>query len=192
MPSQAFMSTRELYGGAITMTLPNEFIDVSQLREVPDNQEVYTHISNDQSVIIELLEYESDIPDEEAPAFHFRQLASANAAEEYSQIDIIQPLSPDALPHFEQQLPRFFLSGVQRVSKFNEPGSARNTVRVHLVLLRLPDQLTDVLITFNDPLAISPGSSSAQPAEPAAVGLTLDSFRECVASLKINDWSLFG
>jgi len=48
-----------LFGGALTCVLPVDFVDVSQLREVPDNQEVWVRTgagTSEESVIIELLE----------------------------------------------------------------------------------------------------------------------------------------
>nr|KAG5700353.1 hypothetical protein BaRGS_029605 [Batillaria attramentaria] len=39
-----------------------------------------------------------------------------------------------------------------RVSKFNE--SAKNDVNLHMVLYRLPQFTTDILVTFNDPVNV--------------------------------------
>ncbi|KAJ3218728.1 hypothetical protein HDU67_004248 [Dinochytrium kinnereticum] len=51
------MVSKELFGGAITISLPDRFVDASVLREVPDNQEVFIDTKGtDQSIIIELLE----------------------------------------------------------------------------------------------------------------------------------------
>lgn len=38
----------------------------STIREVPDNQEVFVHVANDQSIMVDILEYQSDVPDPDA------------------------------------------------------------------------------------------------------------------------------
>ena len=42
--------------------------------------------------------------------------------------------------------------GQQRVSKFKE--AARNEINIHMILYRLPQFTTDILITFNDPVNV--------------------------------------
>jgi hypothetical protein len=48
--------TRSLYGGAISISLPKSFEDISNIRLVPDNQEVFVDRFSEDSVIIEVLE----------------------------------------------------------------------------------------------------------------------------------------
>jgi len=42
--------------------------------------------------------------------------------------------------------------GEQQIAKFNE--GARNTVEIHMGLLRVPKYTTDILVTFNNPTNI--------------------------------------
>lgn len=56
---------RCLFGGTISINLPDNFQDVSKFRQVPDNQEVFVYKQSDASIIIELLETPSNL-DEEA------------------------------------------------------------------------------------------------------------------------------
>lgn len=49
---------RELYGGAITVEFPTDTIDTSDLREVPDHQEVFLRRSTLTSIIFEINEYQ--------------------------------------------------------------------------------------------------------------------------------------
>ena len=51
-----------LFGGAISAHLPTRYVDVSDFRPVPDNQEVWTDASVDESVIVEILERVEDGP----------------------------------------------------------------------------------------------------------------------------------
>ena len=69
---------RELFGGAITIMLPETFEDVSVLREIPDHQEVFVDRDSEVSLIVELLEHDGTISDEHAPTYYFKDLASCN------------------------------------------------------------------------------------------------------------------
>ncbi|XP_046579583.1 ran guanine nucleotide release factor-like [Haliotis rubra] len=70
---------RELFGGCLSAILPPGVKDVSELREIPDNQEVFVHPMTDQSLIIEILEYVEE-PDEQAIRTHFDDVADSNGA----------------------------------------------------------------------------------------------------------------
>lgn len=50
------LEERGLFGGGITIKVPNDFNDVSKFRQVPDNQEVFVSSTSDETLIIELLE----------------------------------------------------------------------------------------------------------------------------------------
>eukprot|EP00842_Homolaphlyctis_polyrhiza_P003278 jgi/Hompol1/3951/HPOL_003411-RA len=67
MTQQLQVSLRPLYGGAIVAPVPQNFVDASQLREVPDHQEVYIDMEGDNSMIVELLDLE-DVNDIQAAA----------------------------------------------------------------------------------------------------------------------------
>lgn len=50
---------RHLFGGALLLDLPDQFIDASSMRQIPDNQEVFVSSQElDLSFIIEILEDE--------------------------------------------------------------------------------------------------------------------------------------
>ena len=69
---------RELFGGAMTIMLPETFEDVSVLREIPDHQEVFVDRDSEVSLIVELLEHDGTISDEHAPTYYFKDLATCN------------------------------------------------------------------------------------------------------------------
>jgi Ran-interacting Mog1 protein len=56
LPMSSF-STRDLYGGAITAQLPTDFLDASDLRQVPDHQEVYLSPRTLTSAVLEINQY---------------------------------------------------------------------------------------------------------------------------------------
>ncbi|XP_069776247.1 ran guanine nucleotide release factor [Narcine bancroftii] len=193
--------TRALFGGSFSMILPPHAIDVSEIREIPDNQEVFLHSDTDQSIIVELLEYQSQVPDEEAVRYHFDDVTTINGASDDEGTEV---LSVEAvgrqLAALQEMSSAWLLAGRQHVAKFNE--QARNTVNVHLVLFRLPQYVTDILVTFNDPILISPHSSSSSstaacPSQPrGSTGRptqhwTLDQFRAAAHSLRLLDPAIF-
>uniref|UniRef100_UPI00398ED613 ran guanine nucleotide release factor n=1 Tax=Pristiophorus japonicus TaxID=55135 RepID=UPI00398ED613 len=184
-----------LFGGSFSAVLPPDAIDVSDLREVADNQEVFVHSRTDQSIIIELLEHQDQVPDQDAARYHFDDVAASNeASPEVLSVELVDT-EQIALQELSSA---WFLSGRQRVAKFAE--QARNTVNIHLVLFRLPQYSTDILITFNDPIVISPLSSSSTGAESAQTGgpsansgqpWTLEHFRTTVQSFQLLEPAVF-
>ncbi len=50
-------ASRGLYGGAITVNLPADFIDSSTLRQIPDHQEVYLSPGTLTSIVLEINQY---------------------------------------------------------------------------------------------------------------------------------------
>ncbi len=46
---------RQLFGGAVSLSVPARLVDVSDFRPVPDNQEVLADGATDQSVIVEIM-----------------------------------------------------------------------------------------------------------------------------------------
>ncbi|XP_074524658.1 ran guanine nucleotide release factor [Halichoeres trimaculatus] len=180
-----------LFGGALSAALPHNTVDTSKLREIPDNQEVFAHTHTDQSLIVELVEYQTQVADQDAVRYHFEDIAGSNKASEPGAVQVtdVVPLSQPELGLSECSS-AWMLSGTQCVSKFNE--EAKNSVTLHLALLRLPQFSTDVLISFNDPQSISPHSSSAASAGTQSEPWTLQDFRHMVQTLTLHDPGLFG
>lgn len=84
--------------------------------------------------------------------------------------------------------------GIQHVAKFNE--AAANEIGVHVACLRLPAHTTDVVLSFNSPLLVQEGSSSAKAmTEDAAAELTdsavAELFTGVLGSFQIHDYGLF-
>lgn len=66
----ASFATHELYGGAITVELPSPLIDASDIRQIPDHQEVFLSTKTLTSIIFEINQYVNQ-PDPAALYFHF-------------------------------------------------------------------------------------------------------------------------
>lgn len=187
----ASYTLQPLYGGAMEMALPAGLDDVSAIRQVPDNQEVFVDAASDRCVIIELLAYDAELPDSEAAVLHyFADLANHQDARFEHDAPIV--LEADATPLIaDSATARFFVRGTHLgVAKFKE--TAGNDVLVHMALLRCPGISTDVLVTQTFPIRVNMASSSAH-----SMTQTLDErvaaqdFAALLASIKINDFGLF-
>lgn len=75
------LTQRELFGGAILATLPSRMEDISNVRPVPDHQEVFADGATDQSLIVEVLD-RADVADEQCAAYFWADWCSANEAED--------------------------------------------------------------------------------------------------------------
>ncbi|XP_020557432.1 ran guanine nucleotide release factor [Oryzias latipes] len=181
--------TRPLFGGSMSAVFPSNATDVSVFRDIPDNQEVFAHAHTDQSLIVELVEYQADVADPDAARFHLEDIAGSNGAVGASEVTGVLEL-PRAELSLVECSSAWKATGAQRVAKFNE--ETRNAVTVHLGVFRLPQFSTDVLITFNDPQSISPGSSSAALAEAHREPWTLQDFQRLLQTVTLNDPGLFG
>lgn len=181
------MLERPLFGGYMSIELPEDAQDVSDVREIPDNQEVFTHSITDQSIIIEILEY-VDESDEQALKTHYEDIAGSNEADG-SDIMNTEEIPKDQLAITDCS-GAYALKGQQMVSKFKE--SAKNAVYIHMGLVRLPQYETDILISFNNPVNINPESSSHGPVPVSASPWTDSQFVHCMRTLKIINPALFG
>ena len=201
------MEQRQLFGGAITCNLPLSFRDVSQLREVPDNQECWLDLSVEPAeaamVILEILERQETVPDSDAAHYFFQDLAETNECDTVDSVfcNAQLPLNGAAvipsLAQQQQQQPATVClgSGYQRVAVGRNTDSLGNPrqqkvrmVHVDLGVIRLPQQGTDILITLStpsesnpqqdgDPLVSTPGMSNV--------------FQQIISSFNIRDWGLF-
>ncbi|KAI9323617.1 hypothetical protein BX666DRAFT_1846900 [Dichotomocladium elegans] len=182
------MTTRALYGGAISCPVASSFVDVSAVRQVPDNQEVFVDMDTQQSLIIELLE-PVEAADEQIARLHFEQLAQDNEAIE-ANIDSITNLSPEAVvPFLPYTTLVHVLRGTQKVAKFNEAkDQAFNLVDIRLAVVRLNQVQTDLVISINAPVLVAPTSTD----KATSAANVDDHLQQLLSQLKVNDWSLFG
>ncbi|ORX91419.1 Ran GTPase binding protein [Basidiobolus meristosporus CBS 931.73] len=185
------LANKELFGGAITTYVPTTFIDISQLREVPDNQEVYVDTNTDQSVIVELLELAEEAADADCASYHFKQIAEHNDASAENQILKVVQLEDSEVPNLPKDAKKYLLVGRQTISKYNESDpNARNVVNIYLAVFRIPKITTDIIVSYNHPVVIGPTSSS-RDTQAGSVDEVENNFKKILASFNINDWSLF-
>lgn len=170
------MKEVKLYGGAATCMMPADWLDASNFRDVPDHQEVYIHPTGDgeQSVIIEILQYDDKLTDDEAGAYYFNDLANADGANSSiidvnhaptSKVDILGGLAT-----------RVDTSGVHMKAKLG-PASPTMPIVVLMSLIRAPHIDSDILITCH---SLRETSSEIRKVHDSIVG-----------SLRFLDNSLF-
>lgn len=116
-----------LFGGAVELKVPCEFTDASQFRQIPDNQEVFLSGQDNESIIVEVLEFSADMNIEA----YFVNLAEDNDSEKWEILENKENV----------------LFGTQLVSKFNQ--ETRDLVYIFMALIRYPQHNSDFLITWN-------------------------------------------
>ncbi|KAJ6854770.1 ran guanine nucleotide release factor-like [Populus alba x Populus x berolinensis] len=187
---------RPLFGGAISSTFPVRFQDVSNIRQVPDHQEVFADPSRDESLVFELLDLKPDINDNGSAVWFLQDLANEQDAQGFTLVDqsgVVEVPIGDSSALVTTAI------GQMGISKGRQGREAQNVVRVYLANLRLKNAGTDVLVVAHEPILISPLSESASavgpgllPAPQSGFLPMSEVFKVAVSSFKVNDWSLFG
>lgn len=150
---------RGLYGGAIEAELAENYADVSQFRQVPDHQEVLVDGETEISVIVELLDMDqssknnADSTDAlSAIKNQFFDLATCNESTENSIISVANLQNEGFMPHIDDTFPKMALIGKQTVGKYRtRPDMRVDVVYIIMVLVKLTNVATDVLISMNIP-----------------------------------------
>jgi hypothetical protein len=148
------MDVRNLYGGAIQTLLPTSFLDVSDLRPIPDHQEVFLDPSDDSCIIVELMELDTEHGDGGGAIRHqFAELASQNESHGTSLVNdhvFVYPMS--FISSLDSSVSRYGVVGVQNIQKHRSANAPVDLVIIMMVLLRVPQVSTDILITLNIPV----------------------------------------
>lgn len=187
-------SPRSLFGGAMSTVLPARLGDISDVRPVPDHQEIFADAERDQSVVVELLEAQ-DATDEQTLQIFFRDLVQLNGGT-HARVEHVEKLQ--RVPNLPEAAYTGVLEGHMLAAKHEEGPTAANRVHLLLALVRLPRAKTDVLITLNTPLEISMNSSSAAatnghlPTADTAVEEARRIVVQAIDTLQVSDWGLFG
>ncbi|ETW02278.1 hypothetical protein H310_05827 [Aphanomyces invadans] len=178
-----------LYGGALSCEIPRGFADVSEFRQVPDNQEVFAEAATDRCIIVELLELEASVSGTATSEFYFHEIAESNNCAP-NDCTILQTLLAT-----EQDIPglattAFVTIGKQCVAKFKE--ASKNTMQLYVCCVRLPNVSTDLVISVTVPLQLHPSSSSSRDA-PIATNADEGQLilKGLLRTLEVHDWGLF-
>uniref|UniRef100_A0A1J3HTM5 Putative ran guanine nucleotide release factor n=2 Tax=Noccaea caerulescens TaxID=107243 RepID=A0A1J3HTM5_NOCCA len=198
--SLEFCPARPLFGGAISTAFPQRFEDVSNIRQVPDHQEVFVDPSRDESLIIELLDFKSEVGDNGSASWFLNDLAREQDAEGFKLIEQSEVIEAPGLTFRNIPAAVTTAIGEMAISKGRQGREAQNLVRVYVANLRLKGVDTDVLVTAYEPILINPLSESAEavgsglavPASQSGIMPMCDVIKQSLSTFKVNDWSLFG
>eukprot|EP00571_Detonula_confervacea_P002548 CAMPEP_0172318650 /NCGR_PEP_ID=MMETSP1058-20130122/35477_1 /TAXON_ID=83371 /ORGANISM="Detonula confervacea, Strain CCMP 353" /LENGTH=200 /DNA_ID=CAMNT_0013033529 /DNA_START=8 /DNA_END=607 /DNA_ORIENTATION=+ len=198
----------DLFGGAITVSVPSTWRDVSQVRQVPDNQEVYQDCTEETGAVLvfEILQYQSDVENSNACSFFLKDLADANEASlEEQQIHSEQVVNLLLDGNNDEKKGQLFLPslslpasmdnplelyacisrGSQKVAQGKKGSTTKDAhwIDVELCVLRLKNVETDLLVSLSIPRRENDDSGE---------GLVADyhsgAFKEIVTSFNIRDW----
>ncbi|KAF2838479.1 Mog1p/PsbP-like protein [Patellaria atrata CBS 101060] len=184
----------ELFGGAITVDLPATFGDVSNIRQVPDNQEVYLDSDGFTSVIVDItqrVEGEHAPTDVEALLFHFKDIVSGTS-------DVVRKYEPgtgslEKMPTHPLHTLRAHMIPSPSPSP-RRPETPDITV-ILVLLLRLPEQKTDIVISVNVPYIPGHYVPAEVDLEAGRGGPLLERGLAVVervrGSFEVRDWGLF-
>ncbi|KAK5135051.1 hypothetical protein LTR08_005711 [Meristemomyces frigidus] len=180
-----------LFGGALTASLPSTFTDVSEMRQVPDHQEVWLDPNGFTSIVVEILE-RVEKPDLEALQHHLDDLVEEDAGE--------MKVWTSGVAHFvrlPQGTPAYTLlattpPGAKQRGRAHEP----EFVGVILMLVRLEAQKTDLIVAINVPHVEGSYDESGVDFEGGELGVLMGKAGgmrdEVVRTLEVRDWGLFG
>ncbi|CCH41013.1 Ran guanine nucleotide release factor [Wickerhamomyces ciferrii] len=200
--------TKELYGGAITTQIPKGLIDASDLRQIPDTQEVflnpsentkdYTILHKDDSIIVDLME-RIEGEDLEAIKEHFSEIAALNDSSNSWKLFAVDQTSN------KLNTKAYIAIGLEPAMKWGRDESKgldyKPTLAVVLGIIRLDKVETDVLITQNvlisdkeelQDLEKLTDLSDEQNKAAKRISLADGIVKQAINTLEIKDWNLFG
>jgi len=211
---------RQLFGGAMEISsLPDSFVDVSNFREVPDNQEVFAKLQEGSgeettkalgsinpsplSLIIELLDF--DTSGDDPSVVIFQDLSESNEARASNIVTKSRPVDIlENIPELAANVSKRNIHGieclksvgVQRVpSKALRNQSAEDIVMILLAVIRLPSVRTDISLSVNAPLrtVLSESLQSFDFSEEDAQTQqeAEDLLSSTLKCFQIKDWGLF-
>ncbi|KAF2827721.1 Mog1p/PsbP-like protein [Ophiobolus disseminans] len=177
-----------LYGGALTVDLPSNFADTSQIREVPDHQEVYLDTDGYSSIVIEILEYVDKPSDEAALQYHFADLVDGTG----DSTTILKQERVEFGDNGLRDKPALALTFIQTPASPPPKRKTPEFVYIHLLLLRLKEQGSDVVVSVNVP-HYKGEYEEAKEGEDTRLMKDGWAVRERVReTLRVVEWGLFG
>jgi len=187
----------ELFGGALTVDLPDHFTDVSKLRQVPDTQEVYIDKTGFTSIIFEICERVGPAGsgaeiDGRALTTHLEELVG-------DDVDTVKVWNSTetVFSNLGDELPAYTLIATQtpRPDPSKATSSAPDFTAIILTLLRLEKESTDLLITINVPHIKGEYDEEEVDLQLGKQGRLIGDAVEYASkiweSFRVRDWNLF-
>lgn len=189
--------TRELYGGAISVSLPTTYIDASDIRQIPDHQEVFLSNKTLTSLIFEINQFVKQL-DPAALYFHFTDVITppdklAGELDAPTKISLASP----SLKDFPAYLVRGTIASPEINRKADSslpvewqesPETVDAKTAVWQLVIRLEKYGTDFCARLNVPMKELFEKQDLE-AEEAMVKTVME---KIVATLDIKNFGLFG
>lgn len=186
-----------LFGGALECYLPEKFADVSKIREVPDNQEVWIDQNGFTSIIVDITERieargEGLERDGRALTMHLEDLVG----DDTDSVKVWNTTETQ-FTHLDEDTPAYTLIATQTPQASSDPkGSAPDFTALILTLLRFEEKRTDVLITINVPHIKGEYDEDdvdlALGKQGELIGDAVEFAAQIWDTFKVRDWKLFG
>ncbi|EGP83627.1 unnamed protein product [Zymoseptoria tritici ST99CH_1A5] len=182
--------TASLFGGAISVDIPQTWADVSEIREVPDTQEVYLDRDGFSSIVVDILERVDKPTDGEALEYHLSDIIDEDLGE--AKIRERKDASLRLMP----STPVFTLiattpPGARQRGRPNEP----DFVGVIMILIRLKEQKTDIVVTVNVPHLPNSYDENEMTPEEGKLGPLMESASKVkervLDTFEVKDFGLF-
>ncbi|EXF77235.1 hypothetical protein CaCOL14_011281 [Colletotrichum acutatum] len=188
-----------LYGGALVSDLPDKFADVSKLREVPDNQEVWIDSDGFTSIIFDITERVG--PAGSSPEIDGRALTTHLEELVGEDVDTVKVwnTTETSFSRLSSDIPAYTLIATQTPhaskSSRSSSSSAPDFTAIILTLVRLEKESTDILVTINVPHIKGEYDEADVDLELGKQGKLIGDAVEYAARIwetfKVKDWTLF-
>lgn len=186
-----------LYGGALVCELPANFADVSQIREVPDHQEVWIDKDGFTSIVFDINERigekgSSPKIDGEALITHLEEVVG----DDLDRVKVWNT-TPTLFSLLDQDIPAYTLIATMapRPSPETERRSSPDFTALIMTLVRLEREMTDILITINVPHIKGEYDEADVDLELGKqgklIGDAVDYAAKIWETFKVKDWGLF-
>ncbi|KAH8819572.1 hypothetical protein F5884DRAFT_659529 [Xylogone sp. PMI_703] len=185
-----------LFGGALIVDLPSNFADVSDIRQVPNNQEVFLDKDGFTSIIFDITERvgvagSGPAIDGAALTTHLEDIVDSDidTVKVWSTTDTVFSKLPEGTPAYT-------LIATQTPPPNPESKtSAPDFTAIVLNLIRLEKESTDIVISINVPHIKGEYTEEDVDLQLGKQGKLLESAVEYAARIwetfKIKDWGLF-
>ncbi|KAK4218477.1 hypothetical protein QBC37DRAFT_201026 [Rhypophila decipiens] len=183
-----------LFGGALVCDLPEKFADVSTLRQVPDNQEVYIDKDGFTSIIFDITERVGPSgggleEDGQALTTHLEELVG----DDVNTVKVWNTTETQ-FSKLDDDIPAYTLIATQ-TPKVQERASAPDFTALILTLVRLEKESTDILITINVPHIKGEYDEDeidlALGKQGELIGDAVEYAAKIWSTFAIKDWGLF-
>ncbi|ANB11908.1 Mog1p [Sugiyamaella lignohabitans] len=214
------LEKQELYGGALTSSVPVNFKDASFFRQVPDTQEVFVSDDNEylnHSMVFDIMEMvEGCKSTKDAAVIHLNEISSLNGVDGRCKILSIDETTVSNGDVSDDEA--IILTAVEPSRKWGRTEPSNGVLLLVLGLIRITKVTADILISYNVPITDpdqlkdlqelvyksnteghSPSSQSVLSDTTTPATSILDTINVArsrvggaMASFVVNDWSLFG